>query len=127
MSKVVIVEDEQAIAGMYMFKLQQSGYDVALAHDGEEGLKVIADFRPDLILLDLMIPQLTGSEMLAKIRTTDWGKAIRVIVLTNISETDAPKELQHLDIDRYVVKAQYTPAQVTAIVTAILVTPKKQK
>jgi DNA-binding response OmpR family regulator len=120
MSKLVIVEDDMAIATMYQFKLEQSGYEVVLALDGVSALKVIDEHRPEVILLDLMLPLMTGSEVLAKLRETEWGKNLKVIVLTNINEDQAPAELRQLAIDRYVVKAQYTPSQVTVIVNEIM-------
>jgi DNA-binding response OmpR family regulator len=120
MSKLVIVEDDMAIATMYQFKLEQSGYEVVLALDGVSALKVIDEHRPEVILLDLMLPLMTGSEVLAKLRETEWGKNLKVIVLTNINEDQAPAELRQLAIDRYVVKAQYTPSQVTGIVNEIM-------
>lgn len=126
MSKVAILEDDMAIAGMYQFKLHQSGYDVAVAHNGVDGLKKIIDFRPELILLDLMMPGMTGGEVLAKVRATAWGKDIRVIILTNISRDEAPVELRELGVDHYIVKAQYTPRQVLQLVEEVLALPPRK-
>lgn len=118
--RVAVIEDDLPIAQMYEFKLLQSGYDVKVAHDGRAGLKLAEDFRPHLLLLDLRMPVMTGDQMLAKLRQTDWGKDIRVIVLTNISRSEAPQQLQFLGIDRYVVKAHTTPAQVQETVRELL-------
>jgi DNA-binding response OmpR family regulator len=118
--KIAIVEDDVAIAKMYEFKLKQSGYDVAVTLSSKEGLKLVQDFRPDLILLDLMMPEMMGDEVLEKIRAEQWGGSIRVIVLTNISRDEAPAKLRLLNVDRYVVKAHYTPAQVVKLVEEVL-------
>ncbi len=125
--KIAIVEDEIAIAEMYKFKLSQSGYQVRCAYNGSDGLALIESFRPDLILLDLMMPEMTGQEVLKKVRETDWGGPIRVIILTNISKDEAPTQLRFLNVDRYIVKAHYTPSQVLKIVIEILAKGKTSK
>jgi DNA-binding response OmpR family regulator len=118
--KIAVIEDEPSICEMYRMKLSSSGYEVKVAHNGQEGLKLLEEFKPQLILLDLRMPVMNGDEMLAKLRETEWGADIRVIVLTNISRDEAPRNLQFLSIDRYIVKAHHTPAQVVEIVKNIL-------
>lgn len=119
-TKIAIIEDDQAIAQMYRLKFEAEGFSVITADNGEEGLELCERTKPDMILLDLMMPIMRGDEMLAKLRETDWGAEIRVIVLTNISRDEAPRTLQFLNIDRYIVKAHHTPAQVLEIVEEIL-------
>ncbi len=118
--KIAVIEDEISICDMYRMKLAGAGYDVKVAHDGQDGLNLLEDFKPELILLDLKMPVMNGDEMLAKLRETDWGAEIRVIILTNISRDEAPRTLQFLHIDRYIVKAHHTPTQVLQIVSEIL-------
>jgi DNA-binding response OmpR family regulator len=120
MFKIAIVEDDKAIQLMYKMKLEREGYEVKLASDGLYGLKVAEEFRPDLVLLDLRMPIMDGAEMLEKLRATSWGSNMRVIVLTNISKSEAPQSLRFLNVDRYIVKANYTPTQVTAIIKEVL-------
>lgn len=117
---VAIIEDEPAINDMYRMKLQLEGYQVVGALNGEEGLRVVKRHRPELILLDIKMPVMGGAEMLEKLRQTDWGARIRVIILTNISRDEAPHSLRLLNIDRYIVKAHYTPAQVIDEVRKVL-------
>jgi DNA-binding response OmpR family regulator len=105
MANIAIIEDETAIAEMYQFKLEQLGHEVRCAINGQEGLDLLKTFKPSLILLDLMMPVMSGVEMLQKIRATDWGKTVKVVILTNISEESAPPELRGLAVTRYVVKA----------------------
>lgn len=122
MSKTIaIIEDDTAIAGMYKFKLEQAGFKVINAPNGKLGLEAITSKRPDLILLDIMMPIMTGDEMLEKLRQTDWGSSIRVIILTNISRDEAPSKLRFLAVDRYIVKAHTTPSQVLEVVNSVLV------
>jgi two-component system alkaline phosphatase synthesis response regulator PhoP len=118
--KIAVIEDEPSICEMYRIKLASAGYEVKTAHDGQEGLELLEEFKPKLILLDLKMPVMTGDEMLAKLRETEWGAEIRVIILTNISRDEAPKNIQFLHVDRYIVKAHYTPSQVVEIVQEIL-------
>jgi len=120
MAKVAIIEDEPMIVDMYKFKLEHGGYEVQFAYNGSDGIKLASDFKPDLILLDLMMPEMSGDQMLQKLRSTDWGKNIKVIILTNIGEDDAPPILTQLGVDRYVVKAQNTPSEVSNMVDEIL-------
>ena len=120
MTKIAIIEDETAIAEMYRFKLEQLGYEVRCAVNGKEGLELVETWRPALILLDLMMPEMSGDKMLEKIRATDWGKAVKVIILTNISEESGPSNLHSLNIDSYVVKASYTPVEVAEIASKVL-------
>jgi DNA-binding response OmpR family regulator len=118
--KVALIEDDQNLQNMYKFKLELEGFSVATALDGHEGLKVIETFMPDLILLDLSMPVMPGDEMLAKLRESEWGSHMRVIILTNISKNEAPQSLRFLNVDRYVVKAHSTPAQVVGVIEEVL-------
>lgn len=120
MQKIAIIEDEPSITNMYSMKLELSGYKVVTANNGKDGLELIEKEKPALVLLDLKMPVMTGDEMLAKMRSTEWGAKIKVIVLTNISRDEAPKSLQLLNIDRYIVKAHYTPAQVVELVQQVV-------
>ncbi|HWB38883.1 MAG TPA: response regulator [Candidatus Saccharimonadales bacterium] len=118
--RIAIIEDETSIAQMYEFKFKQAGYDVQYATTGDDAVKLIAEMRPNLILLDLMLPGMTGEQILQKVRAEDWGKDIKVIVLTNTSAEAAPDELNTLGISRYVIKAQNTPAQLLQTVEEVL-------
>jgi len=118
--KILIVEDDLQIQQIYEFKLENSGFVVKVAGNGEVGLAQAEQFEPDLILVDLRMPVMTGDEMLAKLRAEDWGADMRVIILTNISRDEAPRSLGLLGVDRYIVKAHHTPAQVVEIVREVL-------
>jgi DNA-binding response OmpR family regulator len=112
MTKIAIIEDDPTINQMYRMKFEATGFDVQLASDGERGVALVEAFRPDLILLDMQMPVMTGLEALKKIRAEEWGKSIPVIVLTNMGEEESPKELRALGIESYIVKADLTPSQV---------------
>lgn len=119
-TKIAIIEDDQAISQMYRIKFEAEGFEVETAENGKLGLELIDKMRPDIILCDLMMPEMTGDEMLTKLRKTEWGKAIRVIILTNMGEQEAPQSVRALDIRRFIVKAEMTPRQVAEMVKAEL-------
>lgn len=116
MAKVAIIEDDLAIAQMYRLKFETEGYDVRIAENGKLGLALCEETKPDIVLLDLMMPEMNGDEMLQKMRNTDWGKHIKVIILTNVGEQEAPEALKQLNVSAFIVKADMTPRQVAELV-----------
>ena len=114
--KIAIIEDDSAIAQMYRMKFEAEGYTVETAENGKLGLKLAEDMQPDIILLDLMMPEMNGDEMLAKMRATDWGNDIKVIILTNMGEQEAPASVKNLNVNAFIVKADMTPRQVADLV-----------
>jgi DNA-binding response OmpR family regulator len=120
MTKIAIIEDDQVISQMYRMKFEADGFEVQLADNGKQGVAMVETFKPDIILLDLQMPNMNGAEALAQIRAHDWGKQIPVIILTNLGEEEAPKSLQALGIHSYIVKADLTPRQVVANVKEAL-------
>ena len=118
--KIAIIEDEPSIRNLYETKLQLVGFDVRTANDGVQGLELIKSYKPDLVLLDMLMPHMNGDEMLRLLREQAWGASVRVIILTNISRDEAPSILRFLYVDRYIVKAHYTPSQVVEVVREVL-------
>lgn len=117
--KVAVVEDDFSLQNMYKIKLENEGFTVGIASNGQEGLLMAEAFLPDVILLDLRMPVMDGAEMLARLREREWG-TMRVIILTNISKNEAPQSLRFLNVDRYIVKAHSTPAQVVDVLKEVL-------
>jgi CheY-like chemotaxis protein len=116
MPKIAIIEDDQAISQMYRFKFEAEGYTVETAGNGKLGLELAESMKPDIILLDLMMPEMNGDEMLALLRKTDWGKDIKVIVLTNMGEQEIPETIKQLGVSGVILKANMTPRQVAELV-----------
>lgn len=115
-TKIAIIEDDQAISQMYRFKFEADGYNVETAENGKIGLDLIETFSPDIILLDLMMPEMTGDVMLAKLREQPWGKDLKVIILTNMGEQEIPEAVRELGVDAVILKADMTPRQVADLV-----------
>jgi CheY-like chemotaxis protein len=101
---------------MYRFKFEAEGYDVETAENGKLGLALAKSMKPDIMLLDLMMPEMTGDAMLAKLRKTSWGKRIKVIILTNMGEQEIPEAVKTLGVSAVILKADMTPRQVAALV-----------
>jgi DNA-binding response OmpR family regulator len=120
MTKIAIIEDDQTISQMYRMKFEADGFDVQLAGNGKLGVSLVQSFAPDIILLDLQMPEMDGAEALAAIRKHDWGKKIPVIILTNMGEEESPQSLKNLNIESYIVKADMTPSQVVGKVKETL-------
>lgn len=121
MSKVIaIIEDDQAIREMYRIKFESEGYKVVVAENGKRGLEVCQKFNPVLILLDMMMPEMRGDEMLKAMRATDWGKKIKVIILTNVSKDEAFPQVKDYGVDGFIIKAHYTPQEVVETVTKLI-------
>lgn len=112
MTKIAIIEDDAVISQMYRMKFESDGFDVQLANNGERGVALVEHFSPDIILMDLQMPEMDGATALTNIRKHDWGKDIPVIILTNLGEEEAPKGIRSLGIHSYIVKAELTPRQV---------------
>ena len=115
-TKIAIVEDDQTISQMYRFKFEAEGYKVETAEHGKLGIELIQTFQPDIVLLDLMMPEMTGNQVLEQMRKHDWGKDIKVIILTNMGEQEIPEEVKSLGVAAVVLKANMTPRQVFELV-----------
>ena len=118
--KVVIVEDNEALAEIYKVRLEILGYKIFSAYDGEQALAIIEKEKPTLVLLDLMIPKVAGDQVLATMRANDWGKDIKVHIISNLNEADAPEGLREYGIEGYSVKANLANDQIDQIVNNIL-------
>lgn len=116
MAKIAIIEDDQAISQMYRIKFESEGYDVDTAENGKLGLELCEKMKPDIVLLDLMMPEMAGGEMLELMRKTDWGAKTRVVILTNMGEQEIPADVKKLGVSSVILKADMTPRQVAELV-----------
>lgn len=112
MTKIAIIEDDNVISQMYRMKFEADNFDVQVANNGRDGVALVKQFSPDIILLDLQMPIMNGVDALREIRKADWGKTVPVLILTNLGEEEASKDIRALGIHSYIVKADLTPRQV---------------
>jgi DNA-binding response OmpR family regulator len=117
---VLVVDDEDSIREIYRRELQTHGFQVTSAADGEEGLLKAGEATPDIILLDIMLPKMSGIDVLKALKENQLTKNIPVLLLTNLGEETIIKEGFELGADGYLLKVSYTPAQVVEEVTKFL-------
>ena len=112
-NKILIVEDDQMIASMYKTKFEADGFECLMAIDGPAGLEMIKKEKPNLVMLDVMLPQLDGFSILKEIKNDAKTKNIPVIMLTNLSTDEDKKKGEELGAVDYLVKASLTPAEIS--------------
>jgi DNA-binding response OmpR family regulator len=118
-TKVAIIEDQEEIAEMYRFKFESEGYQVEVAENGAVGFKMVKEFNPDIVLMDLMMPVQDGPETLDQFKAE--GIKVPVVVLTNLGKEEAMKRIRTPDlIVDFLIKADCTPKQVVEKIQAIL-------
>ena len=120
MSKIAIIEDETIIADMYRLILENAGYDCVVANNGTQALQIIESSKPDLIMLDLLLPDISGDQVLTHMRKTDWGKDIKVVVMTNLSQEKVPIGLKRLGVSHYMYKADCMPKDIIKLVRSLI-------
>ncbi|PID29681.1 response regulator [Candidatus Saccharibacteria bacterium] len=120
MTRIAIIEDDPVISQMYRMKFEAEGFEVMMASDGESGVALVKDALPDIILLDLQMPNMDGAEALQKIRANKASADTPVLILTNLGEEEAPDIIKLLNVSSYIVKADLTPKQVVSRVKETL-------
>ena len=119
---ILIVEDEELIAKMYARMLEHGGYQVDFANNGAEGLQKAQQKHYDLVLLDIMMPELTGIEVLNKLRGEDGhgNPDTKIVILTNLAQDKTSQEALKAQADGYIIKADIVPSQLVSIVTKLI-------
>lgn len=103
---ILFVEDDDALAGVYLVRLQAEGFDVKRVANGEEALAAAQAFRPDLVLLDVMMPKVSGFDVLDILRNTPETANLKIIMLTALSQDSDRKRAEEMGVDDYLVKSQ---------------------
>lgn len=120
MSKIMLVEDDDSLREIYSIRLTAEGYTIVTAKDGEEALAVAVRERPDLIVSDVMMPKISGFDMLDILRSTPETQNIKVIMMTALSSEDQRVRGESLGADRYLVKSQVGIEDVVNVVHEVL-------
>lgn len=118
--KILIVEDDKFLRELIAQKLIKEGYDIGEAVDGEKGLKSIKEEKPDLILLDLILPGIDGFEVLAKMKEDPIMAQIPVIILSNLGQKDDIERGLKMGANDYLIKAHFTPGEIIDKIKAVL-------
>ncbi len=120
MAKILLVEDDNNLREIYEARLMAEGYDIVAARDGEEALTVAIKEKPDLIISDVMMPKISGFDMLDILRSTPETKDCRVIMMTALSQAEDKARAEKLGADRYLVKSQVTLEDVAKVAKEVL-------
>ena len=118
--RILIVEDDDFLLQMYVTKLELEGFQVVSAVDGIKGLRLAKKDKPDLVLLDLQLPELSGFEVLEDLKRSNETKQIPVLVLTNFSQKEDIDRCLNLGASDYLIKAHFVPSEVIAKIKNIL-------
>ncbi len=119
-TKILIIEDDKFLRGLISRKLTKEGYDVSEAIDGEEGIKKIKEEKPDLVLLDLILPGIDGFEVLAQMKEDRDVTKIPAIILSNLGQKEDIEKGLKLGAVDYLVKAHFTPGEIIEKIKKIL-------
>lgn len=117
---ILLVEDDALLVRMYSTKFTKEGFNVITAADGEEGMNAAINNQIDIMVIDVMMPKLSGTDMLEKLKGNPRFKMVPTIVLTNLQQKEEALKLQNLGIKEYLVKADFTPSDVVAKVKQYL-------
>ena len=112
--KILLVEDDMALSAVYRSRLEIEGVDVREANNGEDALSATVEYRPDLILLDVMMPKISGFDVLDILRNTPETANVRIIMLTALSQPKDKERAESLGVDDYLVKSQVVIGDVVA-------------
>jgi CheY-like chemotaxis protein len=123
MSKILIVEDDTSLNQAYQTILQREGYEVRCVSNGEEALAVADSFQPDLVLLDLLMPKVSGIEFLRQYDLLGKHPNVQVIVFSNLDMQPEIDEAYKLGAKKYILKAWATPQQLVSVVKDLLKKP----
>jgi CheY-like chemotaxis protein len=120
MAKIMLVEDDNNLREIYEARLLAEGYEIVSAKDGEEALALAVKERPDLIISDVMMPKISGFDMLDILRSTPETKETKVIMMTALSQAEDKTRADKLGADRYLVKSQVTLEDVAKVAREVL-------
>ena len=118
--KILIVEDEQLLAEMYRDRFLQEGFEVYLASDSEEGFNLLQKNKPDIILLDILLPKENGVTFLEKLKKDPNFSSIPVVVFCNFDDPETKNKIRKLGVKDYLIKTNFTPQEIVEKVKKVL-------
>lgn len=120
MQKVLLIEDDSLLVDIYSTKLKSAGFETIVAEDTAKVFEVIEEEQPDIILLDIVLPNIDGWEILRSIRQKKMKKQVKIIILSNLGQKEEIEKGLSLGADQYLIKANYTPSEVVAEITKLI-------
>lgn len=118
--KILIIEDDRYISKMYQLKLSLEGYSVEVAENGRQGVDKVKEFVPDVILCDILMPELDGFEVIKIVKSEEATKNIPILIMSNLGQEDHIQKGMQLGAVGYIVKSQYTPSKVVDTIKQVL-------
>jgi DNA-binding response OmpR family regulator len=120
MKSILLIEDDPFLIDVYTTKLKEVGFGIEVAMNGKEGLKKMRMKKPDLVLLDVVLPTINGWEILEEIKKDENLKDLKVIIISNLTQKEDVKKGLRLGAAKYLIKAHYTPSEVVKEIKEIL-------
>lgn len=111
-ARILIIEDDRYISKMYQLKLSLEGYEAEVAENGRQGVDKVKDFMPDIILCDILMPELDGFEVIKILKEDEQTKNIPILIMSNLGQEDHIQKGMQMGAIGYIVKSQYTPSKV---------------
>jgi DNA-binding response OmpR family regulator len=116
--RLLVVEDEDILRHLLVMTLRSEGYEVFEADNGKKGLRLALKHHPQMILLDIVMPTMNGTDMLSLLRQDKWGKKANVILLTNLGDFESMDRVKHLGVTDYLVKSDWSLDELTEQIAA---------
>lgn len=120
MKSILLVEDDPFVVDIYTTKLKEAGFSIEVAEDGEEALRKVKEKKPELLILDIVLPNIDGWEFLKKIREDFGFEDLKVVVLSNLSQKSEVEKSSKFGVIKYFIKAHFTPSEVVEEIKKIL-------
>lgn len=120
MKSILLVEDDPFLVDIYTTKLKETGFEVEVANDGEEALRKIEEKKPDLMLLDIVLPKIDGWETLKRIKENKEFEDLKVVILSNLYQKSEIEKGLKFGAIKYLIKAHFTPSEIIKEVKKIL-------
>lgn len=123
MKKILLVEDDPLLIDIYSTKLKQSGFEVRVVDNGEKALAAVKEQKPDLVLLDIVLPHIDGWDILQNLRSAEESKGIQIVILSNLGQKEEIAKGLRLGAAKYLIKAHYTPSEIVQEITNLIGNP----
>lgn len=123
MKNILLVEDDPLLVDVYSTKLKQSGFEVRVVESGEKALAVVEEQKPDLVLLDIVLPHIDGWEVLESLRSSEKLEGTQIVILSNLGQKEEIAKGLRLGAAKYLIKAHYTPSEIVQEIIKLIGNP----